>query len=345
MTRNGFASSLTGRVRPWRRSLAAAVLVAGLMILVVAFSGRATRADLTLEVTPQPGTMAVFLAQARGYFAAEGLRVRLVTHRTGKQALATMLDGGSDYATCADTPFVRAYASGASAAVIARLGQATGLTHLIGRRDRDISASAASLVGRRVGITRGTNTDYVLHTSLMIQGVDPAVITLVDLPPELCGPALAKGDVDAVVTWQPFASQIATELGGNAVAVDLGSTERTMWLLIGRQGRRDPLVERALLRALVRASADLSADPLPQLPQVSALMGLEESTLKAELPTLRFRLSMNQALLLHLESQRRWLGLGGPEILTGLDPQALADVDPTSVTLIHPALVDQESAP
>ncbi len=296
-------------------------------------------AVVNLELTLQPVTAAFYQALQRGYFADEGLDVHITGHSTGRQALAAMIEKGSDFATCADTPFVNSYARGAPVAVLATIGHTSRSVHIFGRTDRGITSNLASLTGQRVGVVRGTNTEYVLYSACMLYDLPQSQLTIVDLAPEALSSAFIDGSVDAIVIWEPLASRLRAASGVQIVEVEFNDFYQAMWLVVARTSKRDLEHERALLRALIRASDDLIRDSRRWLPQLAELMRLTPQELNNDLTRTRYHVSLDQSLLLSLEAQRRWLGLNGPEIFDGISPRALSEVDHDAVNLIHPEAI------
>lgn len=295
--------------------------------------------DLTIETTAQPVTACFYLAELRGYFRAEGVTVTLKSYPTGKQAVQAMLEHGSTVATCADTPFVRAFAQGSPLTVLARFGDTGKTIRILGRRDRGLTPRLDSLIGHRLGCARGTNSEYVLSTALLLENLRPDQLTIVDLPPEDLPRQLMAGTIDAIILWDPFATRIQKQMGSTCVEMKISDVYRAMWLLVGNSSRRNEPQERAVLRALIRASDDLTNDPQRWLAPLAGRMGLTGDELQREFTSTRFRVTLDQSLLLNLEAQCRWADIRGREIFTGISPLPLAAIDRNAVTLIHPDLI------
>src|SRR6266700_495164 len=148
------------------------------------------------------GSCPILMAQANGYFASEGVAVAIKFEPNGKAALEEALDGRADLATAADVPIMYAAASGRPVSVVATI--ATMEDHaIIGRRDRGIG-TPASLKGKRIGVSLGTTTQFFLDAFLNRQKLSPTDVTVINLPPAELRDTLARGDIDAVVLYQPF---------------------------------------------------------------------------------------------------------------------------------------------
>jgi ABC-type nitrate/sulfonate/bicarbonate transport system substrate-binding protein len=91
------------------------------------------------------------------------------------------------------------------------------LIYLIGRKDRGIE-KVTDLKGKRVGTTSGTVSEFHFGRFLDLHGMNLHDVTIVDVKtPEEWVNAVVNGDIDAVVTGQPYVNSIKDRLGSNAV--------------------------------------------------------------------------------------------------------------------------------
>ncbi|MGH2524338.1 MAG: ABC transporter substrate-binding protein, partial [Anaerolineales bacterium] len=74
--------------------------------------------------TTYAGSALVFVAQAQGYFAGEGLGVTIQPYTAGKFALAAVLEGQANLATVADIPIMFAATNGRPVAIVATISMA-----------------------------------------------------------------------------------------------------------------------------------------------------------------------------------------------------------------------------
>lgn len=96
--------------------------------------------------TAYVGTCAVVAAQQRGYFAEQGLQVKVLPFSSGKASMQAVVDGQADVGTVADIPIVFAAMEGVPVKVLATFFR-TGKDHgIIGRRDHGV-LTPASLKG------------------------------------------------------------------------------------------------------------------------------------------------------------------------------------------------------
>lgn len=120
---------------------------------------------ITLAVAAQPISVPVYVAYEKGFFKDEDLQVSLPSFSAGKDALALVLQGKADFCTVADTPIVFAAMKGKSFYIIATMAETTKYMKIVGRQDRGIR-SARDLVGKRIGVTLGTNANIILTPCL-----------------------------------------------------------------------------------------------------------------------------------------------------------------------------------
>jgi len=293
--------------------------------------------------TEYVGACAIVAAQRQGYFSAEHLAAVIQPHSTGKAALQSMLQGRADMATAADIPLMFAALSGSPVRVVATLFRSQKDHGIVGRRDRGIDGPA-SLKGKRIGYTAGTSGHFALDVFLNWQRQGIGDVTLANYPPEQLDDALIRGEVDAVVSWEPFLSESRGRLGENAVSFSSEEMYESIFNLAGMQQYvlSRPETMRRMLRALVQGSRYCRENPEAMQPLLAATEKMSRQAVLANWPSYRFEVSLDQGLLLALEDRARWairnrLGTGAqmPNFLDYVYLDALASVQPSAVTIIH----------
>jgi NitT/TauT family transport system substrate-binding protein len=293
--------------------------------------------------TSYVGTGLIFIAQAKGYFAREGLNVTLQPFTTGKAALDAALAGRAALATVADIPLMFAVTKGQPVSIVATIFTGEKDLGIVGRKDQGFSAPM-SLNGKRIGVTLGTSGHFMLDGFLIRQRLSTDDVTLRDLQPEELSEALVNGDIDVAATWEPYLSAVRTRLGGNATIV---YSEGIYELPFTIAGARDYVVNHAetvkkLLRALVRAEQLCKEEPEAARKVIAGAINMSLETLQELWPSYRFNVTLNQSLLLVLEDETRWAIKNEltarsdvPNYLHHLYLDGLRAVKPESVTVIH----------
>lgn len=158
------------------------------------------------EVTyllPAPGTLPAFgpwmLAQAKGYYEQEGLKVNFVTARGGVD-VAKQIGAGNAVigGAIGDTPII-ARSQGIPVKAVAVLG-AGSLTQLVSHKDEKIE-SPRELKGRTVTVLAYTDTTYYALLGMLSK----VGLTKNDVNIQAAGPA---------GVWQQFAAKKASAMAG-----------------------------------------------------------------------------------------------------------------------------------
>lgn len=294
--------------------------------------------------TSYVGVCPIIAARAKGYFAEQGIDVLVQPHTSGKSSLEATLQGKADLGTVADIPIVFAALKGVPVVVVATIFRTEKDHGLVGRRDRGI-ASAASLKGKRVGVMIGTSAHFVLDAMLNRQGLAPGDVVKRDLKLEEFPAALTSGDVDAIVTWEPYLDALRAQLGSNGMSV---YSEDVYEIPYSLAGTRDyvaghPETLKKVLRAVIQGARFCASDPEAARALMAATSEkLDTSRWKVLWPAYRFHVALDQGLLLALEDETRWAMVNKlsdqtamPNYLDHIYLDALEAVAPAAVTVIH----------
>lgn len=239
--------------------LASAALVAPL----------AVHAQALQEVTyllPAPGTLPAFgpwmLAQAKGYYEQEGLKVSFVTARGGVD-VAKQIGAGNAVigGAIGDTPII-ARAQGIPVKAVAVLG-AGSLTQLVSHKDEKIE-SPRELKGKTVTVLAYTDTTYYALLGMLSK----VGLTKNDVNIQAAGPA---------GVWQQFAAKKASAMAGvpdwTVSAMDAGAQVDILpadiyfksmaqaILASDETIAKNPQLIQKLVRATLKGMKDIMADP------------------------------------------------------------------------------------
>ncbi len=253
-----FSRALAGTRRACLALLAASALASPL----------AAQAQLR-EVTyllPAPGTLPAFgpwmLAQAKGYYEKEGLKVNFVTARGGVD-VAKQIGAGNAVigGAIGDTPII-ARAQGIPVKAVAVLGSGS-LTQLVSHKDERIE-SPRELKGKTVTVLAYTDTTYYALLGMLSK----VGLTKNDVTIQAAGPA---------GVWQQFAAKKATAMAGvpdwTVSAMDAGAQVDILpadvyfksmaqaILTSDDMIQKDPQLIQKLVRATLRGMRDIMSDP------------------------------------------------------------------------------------
>lgn len=221
------------------------------------------------EVTyllPAPGTLPAFgpwmLAQAKGYYKAEGLDVKFVAARGGVDVAKQVGAGNAMIGgAIGDTPII-ARAQGIPVKAVAVLG-AGSLMQLVSHKDERIE-SPRELKGKTVTVISYTDTTYYALLGMLSK----VGLTKNDVTIQAAGPA---------GVWQQFAAKKAVAMAGvpdwTASAIEAGAQVDILpadiyfksmaqaILASDETIQKNPQLIQKLVRATVRGMKDIMANP------------------------------------------------------------------------------------
>jgi len=330
------------------RAIVAAVLgVAVVVALVLGYLGTRYRSSapvgpidkVSIALPPVPHASLLYIAAAKGYFAAEGLEVAMIPAVHGKAALELVVEGEADLGTASEVVFVLAASKDRGLAIAANMLSSGNDVAVVARRDRGI-ASARDLAGRRIGLTLGTSGEYFLWALFIRHKLRLDSVTLVNVPPGEFEKSIAAGTVDAIVTWEPNVYKAQLALGENAVTIYEPLAYTETFNIIGRREflKEHPRTVEKLLRAILRSEQFNRSEPDEALNLVAERLKIDLKTMKRSSTNLNFQVDLLQSQLITLEEQSQWAMARGyaergpiPNYLPNLYVDALLAVRPERV--------------
>lgn len=334
--------------RPAFARLGAALCLVGLSLPAGAAAPPAPQPPLatlplTIAVADSPYAAPALVAEAEGYFAAEGLALKVLHCSIGRVCLKHLLDGEAHFATVADTPVTIASFTRRDFAIVATMTTSGREHRIIVRDDRGIGGPA-DLKGKRMGVLIGTSAHFFAETYLLFHGVVPAGVTLVPLDPKDAIGPLVRGEVDAAAMFDPHSRDALNTLATQGHALPAPNFFVVTFNLVSvpaaAGGRDEDLVK--LLRALQRAVTLIQAEPDRARAIVANALKVDPSLVADSWKSFDFRIELAQPLITTLESQARWAMRSHqvpanavmPDYLDFLRPEPLKRVNPRALRLV-----------
>ena len=209
-------------------------------------------------------TLPYVVANEKGFFDKERLKVQLITFRGTNLMLTALLTGDLDYATI--LPFLTgAAARGLPVRILAAVTKNSSY-FMVARPEID---NVKALRGKKIGINSfGSSADYAAYAALSRSGMDPnkdlTILAIGGGTPERLA-AVVSGSVDATVITSP--AEYAAEKQGLRIvmsAQELGQFVRIPITGIGatqKKMEKDPDEIVRLLRALRLSTLYLLQNP------------------------------------------------------------------------------------
>ena len=267
-----------------------------------------SREKITFAYSGSPNATLVHIAFAKGYFAEEGLDATPQPHAFGKLALNAAIEGKADFAASADTPIVLAVMNGKKITTLAVIQTANRNEAIVARQDRGI-ARPGDFLGKKIGVTFGTTSDFFAYSFLLFHGIDEKQVRRIGMNPDDMAEALSSGRVDAVSTWNPFLRELQKKLGSKGV-IFFGETIYTETICVAATQeyvKKHPETIKKVLRALIKAETFVKQRPKESQRLVAEFTKTDKTVLEDTWDVSTFKVALDQALLVNFEDQARWV--------------------------------------
>jgi len=328
--------------RSWRQRLAMLLVMSA--CFTSSFAAAASTPPLTIAVLENTFAAPVYIAETKGYFAAEGLDLKLERCNLGRVCMEMLLAGKVRFATSADAPLMLAALRRTEFAILATTTTSSMENLIVVREDRGLR-TPADLKGRRIGAVKGTSSHYFMTTYLTHHGLTASDVTIAWIDPKDISGPLLRAEIDAAALFGTQVHDALRQLGVRGATLPPLRFFNVMFNVAGRAGVAGRTDEDAvkLLRALKRADDLIRNDPEQAITLVAAALRADRATLEKTWRNYEFRLHLGQGLVDMLESQVRWVvrekmlpaGARVPDFLDIIDTAPLRRVDARAVRLIQ----------
>ena len=268
-----------------------AMLLALVMVLSLAACGKTPAPVETETVTLNVAYMAnwgslwaVATADAKGYFAEEGITIKLTQFEDGPSEIAAMKQGSMDVAFIGPGAHKLCSKGEAQVFLMQHMGDGDCIIGLNGLKTLE------ELKGKKVGYAAGTSSETILTTALASVGMTMEDIVAVSMDAPALTTAALSGQVDAIAAWSPMSLTIlaqaenATDICSNVDFATMASPGSWVVNPDWAAQNADVLVRfnRAMFKAMDFASAATTDDAVAQevAEYVAKITGLDvESTI------------------------------------------------------------------
>jgi NitT/TauT family transport system substrate-binding protein len=121
--------------------------------------------------------------------------------------------------------------------------------------------------------------------------------------------AIAGGNVDAIVTWEPHVTQIRQQMGNTVIIWPAQSGQVSFWSVASTPGwiRQHPDLVNRFLRSLAQAEEYIIQHPVEAKKSLQKRLKLDDTYIATVWSQNQFSLSLDQALILAMEDEARWM--------------------------------------
>lgn len=163
------------------------------------------KTELVIGVREFLSDVPAMIADADGLYAREGASVRTIVSPQGRDNGRLIHDGALDLAILGNHIGIEALSQAPKddpLVVLACLGGGGGRWRVMASARSGIS-SLEGLQGKKLGAWPRSYGYHLLERSLREKGIQP-VLVKVPMDPELAAASVEKGDVDAILAWEPI---------------------------------------------------------------------------------------------------------------------------------------------
>ncbi len=173
------------------------------------------------------GHLPMFVGAEKGLFNKHGVDAQMLVVDTGTDMVNAMHDGRAQIGDMSVTTYLKAVHSGEPFKVIgiimndATRDNADEPLAIVTKHGRGINAGAiADLRGKRIGLARGQTSDEYFKMVLRRAGIKYEDLSIENIWSQFgLAPALQDGTVDAVVSWEPYVTQVIEQVPGSFLVI------------------------------------------------------------------------------------------------------------------------------
>lgn len=212
------------------RRISLCLLLAALMALAGCERSReAPPAPIRIGAYYWPGQYWMDIAHRKGWFREAGLNVEWVdTNADYFASFDQLVEGKLDIVNMSQFDFVLYNARGKPLVAFVASDYTTGAEALVAQRG---IGTVRELAGKRLALSKGTYLEFIWTVIAERAKLAPASVEIVDAAPERAHDLLAKGQVDAILTWGPFVTSALASAKGVKL-IDTSALPGVAWSLL-----------------------------------------------------------------------------------------------------------------
>jgi NitT/TauT family transport system substrate-binding protein len=179
---------------------------------------------------------------------------------------------------------------------------------------------------------------------LELNGMRIQQVTMVDTNASDPAGTIARGDVDAVVTWEPHVTQIRQQMGNTVTIWPAQSGQVSYWSVVSTPAwiNQHPDQVRQFLKSLAQAEMYIPHHPNEAKAIVQKRLKYGDAYMAAIWSEHQFSVSLDQSLIAAMEDEARWIIKNdltrertGPDFTNYIYIDGLKAVKPEAVNIIR----------
>jgi len=274
-----------------------------------------TKVSIGTARDPNLGAQIV-IAREKGYFRDAGLDADIKYFPSGGDLMSAFVGGSVAYGSAGATPVLTIRSRPFPLTVISQISDISGAQQILVKKSVN---SLDALKGAKVAMLRGTASEALFNSVAKAYNFDPASVQIVNMGPTEMITTFVRGDVDAVVLWEPHSTK-ARKLGDGKTLISgthsfiggspvprrvygdhsvLFATESTL--------KEQPAVTKSVLTALLRANGFIETNRAEAVAILAKEYQLEPAEMDAIIDVNRYTLRLDDQLVSDLDSLAEFL--------------------------------------
>lgn len=293
---------------------------------------------VTIAVAKTPLSTPFYVAEHLQFFDRQCVVPELIDVVGGNLSFEYLTAKKADYATSSDSVIVYQSGKRDDFATLAAFVQSDNDIKLVSYEGFDFKDQPEDK-NVKIGIVKGSASEYFLSLYLAFIGIDITQIVLVASNADELPEKLASKELDAIAVWEPFAYNAIMQLKSKAKVINSKNLYTLTFNLVANKQSLDLNHKQSvcILEALSKATNFITQQPLAAQEIVKEKLNLDNAFIKWIWQDYVFKLSLGQSLLMNLESQAKWRYQNNnaiPQLMSKfVEPRALLAVNPTSVSI------------
>ena len=288
-----------------RAPTAVVIIFAGALLTVIASLKEVRASPLRVGVYKGVHSALIYLADSQGFFKKQGIDVIIKEYERDVLAVNDLVADKVDIATAAESVFVLQAFRHPDLRMPATICTASDV-ELVVRKDRGI-ARPQDLKGKRIAVTRGSSAEFFLHNYLIFNHIPAGSVQIVYQPPSEMVKAMADGTIDAALSWPPYTTEMAKQLGANGARWPAQSGQDYYFVLFEKRvSKKQPKMMEQFLAALSDAEGFIAKYPDRAQALLRQRLGLDANSFLETWSRARFQLQLTQDMLVLMEREAKW---------------------------------------
>lgn len=246
-----------------------------------------TSAPLRIGIIAWVGYAPLYIAQEKGFFAEEGIKVEIVKIEETGARHAALMNNGIQVAINTIDAFASGVAEGVSAVAFLKTDDSFGGDGIVARKE---IKTVADLKGKTLAYPKGLPGHFFLLYLLDQKGLSSSDFEAMSMEAGDAAAAFIGKKLDAAVTWEPWLSKAGNTEHGHILTTSKEAPGLIVDILVANKptidGRADDLQK--LMRAWFRALEYVEANPKESYQVMGKALGLSGEDFEAMIQGIKF---------------------------------------------------------